>query len=873
MDDKSKTKPELIEEISALKLRIQYLEQAESEHKRVKEEIRESEAPEITTNVIHHGGQPSVPAFVRDITDRKRAEKTLLLNSQRNNPLLQLNQMTEATLQEITDFALEEAVRLLQSKIGYLAFLNEDESVLTMHSWSKAAMAECAIIEKPIHYKVSDTGLWGEAVRQRRPIITNDYSSPNTCKNGYPAGHVQILRHMNVPILDGHRIVIVAGVGNKEEGYTETDVQQLMLLMQGLWRLIERKRAKEDLRESDKRFATIFNSQQNGIVIIDPETHTILDANRAALHMIGTTYEDVIGRKCHQFICPSQEGRCPITDLGLHVENSERKLIRKDQTERSILKTVSSLMLGNKSLLIETFIDVTDRKEAEKALKNTEEKYRQLVENINQGIFVAQESMLRFVNPMCMKIIGYSEQDLTTKPFIEFVHPDDRFMILERHVKRMRGEELPSRYEFRIVTDNGSTKWVEVDSVVIQWNGKPASLAFLSEITVRKLLESQLFQAQKMEAIGTLSGGIAHDFNNILSAMIGYTELAMREHNESRRQNKLKQVLKACERATSLVSQILTFSRKSDMENKKPINIGCIVKEVVKLLHATIPITIEINQHINSDSMIALANHSQIHQVIMNLCTNAVHAMRTRGGVMKIELTPFEITTDSPLILMGLTPGSYLRLNVSDTGHGIEPSDMNRIFDPFFTTKGASEGTGLGLSMVYGIVKGHNGIITVDSVPGSGSTFSVYIPALQHQETQEEIEVEEICRGQEHILFVDDEPMLANLGREMLQKSGYKVTATTDSNEALGMFTENPDDYDLVVTDMAMPCMMGIDLAKNIWKIRPEAPVILCTGYSELIDDETAKKAGIRQFITKPLRHREIANAIRSVLDEEKHPV
>jgi len=252
----------------------------------------------------------------------------------------------------------------------------------------------------------------------------------------------------------------------------------------------------------------------------------------------------------------------------------------------------------------------------------------------------------------------------------------------------------------------------------------------------------------------------------------------------------------------------------------------------------------------------------------MNLCTNAVHAMKSQGGVMKIELTPFEITTDSPLILMGLAPGFYLKLNVSDTGHGIEPSDMNRIFDPFFTTKGASEGTGLGLSMVYGIVKGHDGIITVDSVPGSGSTFSVYIPALQHQETKEEIEVEEICRGQEHILFVDDEPVLATLGREMLQKSGYKVTATTDSIEALGMFTENPDDYDLVVTDMAMPCMMGIDLAKNIWKIRPEVPVILCTGYSDLINDEIAKKEGIRQFITKPLRHREIAKAVRGVLDE-----
>jgi PAS domain S-box-containing protein len=524
------------------------------------------------------------------------------------------------------------------------------------------------------------------------------------------------------------------------------------------------------------------------------------------------------------------------------------------------------------NITVGTHIDISERMFAEEAQKESEAKYRQLVENINQGVLVAQDGMLKFVNPMCIKVMGYSEQDLTNRPFIDFVHPDDRDTILERHIKRMEGENVPSWYEFRIVACDGSARWIEVDSVEIQWDGKLAALAFLSDITGRKLLESQLLQAQKMEALGTLSGGIAHDFNNILGAMIGYTELAMMEHDEGRRQRDLQQVLQACERATSLVSQILTFSRKSDVD-KKPINIGYIVKEAVTLLRASIPTTIEIRQHVDPRDMVALANHTQIHQIIMNLCTNASHAMRKQRGILEIKLTRSEIAADSPLISLELTSGAYLKLEISDTGHGIDHANLNRIFDPFFTTKEVAEGTGLGLSVVYGIVKNHNGAITVDSVLGSGSTFTVYLPALQHQDAKEELVTEVIHRGNESILFVDDEPMIAALGSEMLRKSGYNVTYSTDSAQALEIFTENPDAYDLVITDMTMPCMTGIDLAKDIWAIRPDAPVILCTGYSNMIDEEQAKKEGVRRFIMKPLRNRELTKAVRDVLDEHKQPV
>jgi PAS domain S-box-containing protein len=682
----------------------------------------------------------------------------------------------------------------------------------------------------------------------------------------------------------------------------------------------ERKRAEELLRRSETKFRTLYDSTSDAVMLFGEKS--FLDCNKATLTIFGCVTREEFCQKHPGILSPPKQP-CGLDSMVLanqmittafeegsiqfewiHKKNDTgetfpadvlltamvldgkpviqavvRDITERKQIEYELFKARNELEIKVSERTLElakvnnTLVaEIMDRTKSETALQESEAKYRQLLENINQGILVAQDGMLRFVNPMCEKVIGYSKQDLTTRSFIDFIHPDDRLMVMERHVKRMAGEELPSMYEFRIVDCDGSTKWVEMDSVVIQWNGKTAALAFLSDVTARKLLESQLLHAQKMEAIGTLSGGIAHDFNNVLSAMIGYTELAIMEDDERHRQEDLKQVLKACERATSLVSQILTFSRISSVD-KKPVNIGYIVKETLKLLRATIPTTIEIKQRLDSSPIIALANHTQIHQIMMNLCTNAAHAMRKKGGVLEINLTSFEITVDSPLISLEITPGNYFKLDVSDTGHGIDPANMNRIFNPFFTTKGVSEGTGLGLSVVYGIVKSHNGAITVDSVLGSGSTFTIYLPALQYHETKEEIETEAISRGNESILFVDDEPMIAALGGEMLRKSGYKVTDSTDSVQALNMFTYNHDDYDLIITDMTMPHMTGIDLAREIWKIRPQMPIILFTGHSDLINEDEAKREGIRQYIMKPLRHRELIQVVRKVLDEQRHQV
>lgn len=382
-------------------------------------------------------------------------------------------------------------------------------------------------------------------------------------------------------------------------------------------------------------------------------------------------------------------------------------------------------------------------------------------------------------------------------------------------------------------------------------------------------LENQLLQTHKMEAIGTLAGGIAHDFNNILGSMIGYTEMAMLETDEKRRQKDLSEVLNACNRATDLVKQILAFSKKSDVD-LKPINAGNIVKEIIGLIRSTIPSTIDIKYQISSAPMIILANSTQIHQVIMNLCSNAVHAMKRTGGILKIELSTIELgATDIPRH-PDLQPGPYVKLAVSDTGHGIDPAHIQRIFDPFFTTKTKDEGTGLGLSVVYGIVKSHNGIINVYSEPDKGAVFNVYLPRIIHSESGIVNPEKPVKGGSERILFVDDEPTLVNLGTRILSSLGYEVTGVTSSVEALDIFLAEPQSFDLVITDMTLPKMTGIGLSRKILKIRADIPIILCSGIREADTDDQVKLLGIRAYLTKPLTWKELARVVRETLDDQK---
>lgn len=389
-------------------------------------------------------------------------------------------------------------------------------------------------------------------------------------------------------------------------------------------------------------------------------------------------------------------------------------------------------------------------------------------------------------------------------------------------------------------------------------------------ITAQKnKLQSQLRQSQKMEAIGTLAGGIAHDFNNILSPIFGYAELATyHTHDPVSLQRDLEQILQSAERAKELVKQILTFSRRSDQE-LKPLRVQLILKEVLKLLRSSLPTTIEIQQDINPDCEPIVADPTQIHQVVMNLCTNAYHAMREAGGILAISLVSMELSPEDVDSKVNLQSGSYLKLTISDTGSGMTKDILERIFEPYYTTKVKGDGTGLGLAVVHGIVNNLKGDITVYSKPGEGTTFNVFMPIVAAiSATAQKQVMSPLPTGNEKILLVDDDEAIANMTKELIEQFGYKVTALTNSLETLHTFEKDPNHFDLVITDMTMPNITGAELSKRILAIRPDMPIIICTGFSELMNEEKAKAIGIRDYVIKPFLKADLARSIRKTLDD-----
>lgn len=781
-------------------------------------------------------------ALVRDITERKRAENKLRESENKYKTIF------ENTGTAITILEEDKTISLANTEFEKLTGYSREE-IEGKKAWTEFVVKE-------------DMERMAAQHKLRRIDAT---AAPKTYEFRLVdrAGRIKNI-HLNIDMIPG----------------TKKSVASLL-------DMTIRKQAEDALQESRQLFSDIINFLPDATFVIDNEGKVIA-WNLAMEEMTGLKSTDILGKGNYEYALPFYGERRPILiDLVLHprkdievkytgMERSEEFLeaevyIPSFRGKAAYLFVKANILRDSHGKIVgavESIRDITSAKQAEEALKYSEERFSQAfhMNPVPAIICTIEDGEFIDINDSFQRMLHYEREEMIGKtPRILSIWPD---VAEQRDVARkLLRQGFLKEETMHLRAKTGAMHDVRASAGIITLNGKKLVLCIFNDVTEQEKLEAQLRQAQKMEAIGTLAGGIAHDFNNILGAVMGYTEMALGEAGLNERLRRyLSNIFRASERARDLVRQILTFSRKGE-EKLMSLRVSPIIKEALKLLRASLPSTISINQNIQSVADTVFADPTQIHQILMNLCTNAAYALQDKKGEINISLLSEEINIDNTC---GLVPGSYLKLIVRDTGAGMDSATMGRIFDPFFTTKKPGEGTGLGLSLVYGIVKSYGGTITVQSEAGKGTEFSVYIPLLMETEKNPETKAEKsISGGKERILFVDDEAVLVDLGKNILTVLGYAVVGETDSQTALEIFRACPEQFNLVITDMTMPKMTGIELAGKILQIKPEMPVIICTGFSETITLESVKSEGVRDLIMKPFVRRRIAEAVRSALDSK----
>ncbi len=624
------------------------------------------------------------------------------------------------------------------------------------------------------------------------------------------------------------------------------------------------------IREREARYREIFNAVSDSLLIID-DTGIIIEANPMACLQYGYIWDELIGMHASKLIDPEYLHRLDdfmqdIRDKGSFF--GETVNTRKDNTTFHTEVRGSILHIEGKEYFMALVRDVSERKQAETERMRLVAAIEQSVELI---VITDNKARIQYVNPSFEAVTGYSREEVIGKTpgILKSDRQSTQFYdTLWRTITR------GDIWHGHLINRKKDGALYDEDATITPIRDKSGEIinyvAVKRDVTQELKLEQQVRQSQKMEAIGTLAGGIAHDFNNILSAIMGYTQLSMTSlDRDSQIYDQMGHVFKAATRAKDLVQQILSFSRHSEQQ-KRPIKIIPIIQEVCKFLRASLPTTIEIQKNLETAHDVVVADPTQIHQVLMNLSTNAWHAMRQSGGVLEITLDEVRLGPQDLVMYPDLNTGPYVKLTIRDTGHGINQDLLDRIFDPYFTTKKKGEGTGLGLSVVHGIIKNHGGSITVYSEAGKGTTFHILLPQeTRSGESADRQQAAALPRGTETILFVDDEEDLVDFSRQMLGNMGYTIEGTTSPVEAIEIFKKSPDGFDLVITDKTMPQKTGFELVEEIRSLRTDIPVIVCTGHGEQTDLETAEALGIQKVVMKPVTREELAQIIRSVLQNK----
>lgn len=840
-------------------------------------------------------------SVVRDITERKRAEERVRKLNRVYVVLSNINQAIVRTRDPHELFERVCRIAVEDGGFGMAWVVQPHESTQEVSLAAYAGIDEEDLRDFRFTMKDDSSG-WGPsgtALREGRHSIIDDIAtdermapwSAGALRRGFRSAAAFPL------IVSGFVRGVFSLYANESHFFDDEELKLLDELamdisyaMEFMEKEAERKRAEDALRENEEKYRGLIENSIDVIYSVDAETEEFRYLSPSVEGLLGYTEEDirqmngrirflthVLGK---EFVPMKKRFELMKSGEEISSGSSEGWWTTKSGEKRYILDHWRVIIKDGKLLGTNGILrDITNRKRAEESLLQSEKSLRQILESLPFGVMIiGKDKKLRFANKITVDLTGFaSEEEMKNIICHTFLCSAEvgKCPILDL-------EERVDKSERVLLTKDGRHIPILKSVVPIVLNGEEVLLESFIDITEKKQAEemqeklrTRLLQSQKLEAIGTLAGGIAHDFNNILAAIIGYSELAIPEASEgSQIRSDLSKILQAGNRARDVVNQILTFSRQRE-EGKTPLNIGPIVKEVMKLLRATLPSTISIVTDIKPETGFVIADPSQIHQVVMNLCTNASHAMREKGGALTVILD--EITIDETFVSMNpkASKGIYLQLVVSDTGHGMTKNVMERIFEPYYTTKGPGEGSGLGLSIVHGIIDSIQGTINVYSEPGKGSTFKVYLPVTDQKlpSVHEEKGAEYSGRGR--ILFVDDESALVEIGVRILKSLGYEVTAMTSSVDALEFFQKNHADIDLVISDMTMPFIPGDELARDILEMRPDMPIIICTGYSDRLSSEEATRMGIRHYIGKPLLKSEIAEKVHQILvkptEEQDH--
>ncbi len=537
-------------------------------------------------------------------------------------------------------------------------------------------------------------------------------------------------------------------------------------------------------------------------------------------------------------------------------------------------KKVQDLAASLKKEQIKLEAQIYERRLAETALKESEKKYRNILESIEDGFFeVDTAGNFTFFNDSMCRILKYERHELAGMNNKEYMDKKNAQKIYQAFNHVYRTGQPTKAIDWQLIRRDGTPCFVEtVVSLIRDKNGKGIGFRGVArDVTERKSLETQLRQAHKMESIGRIAGGIAHDFNNILYIILGNTELAIHEiSGYSPAASKLEKIKASCLRGRDIVKQLLNFSRETD-QKLIPMDAVSAIREESRFLRSAMPATIEFEFELPDEKIPIMADQVQFNQVLMNICTNAAQAMGKTGGTIKISAEQIHITREKCEKYPGIAEGKHLCITIQDTGPGIDPENMDKIFDPYFTTKTFGKGSGMGLAVVHGIVKHHGGSIVAENLPGFGAAFHIVFPVINEQpEPAQSLPEYNITRGNETILFVDDEKPVADMAYDMLNTLGYHVKTSLDPLNALEVFRSRPDEFDLVIADMTMPRMNGAELAEELMSLRPDIPVILCTGYSELMDEHKAQQIGAAGFIMKPVSMDTLSHIVRKVLNRHE---